>query len=539
MLLRRRSAHIDVRHTLATVAVAALSFSSLQPALADVSFEEAQVYTRTHLLQLTPPPPGAPPTPLPPPPLTHTRTTRPQRLRGELLNVSANSLTSTDGVIPYTFYELPYCVPDAEVQPLVSNLGTALSGSVLLSSPYTFTVGKDETCTQLCEGVLDADALTKFQHFIRRSYRGNLVVDGLPAVRPDNVRDTACKIDRGRRLYSDVRGFAVGSCETTTGGGVEYQINNHLSFTVKYANHTDKHGRETVFVVGFLVEPQSYAESGCRGSRLSAGDAESRKVHYTYSVKWEHAPTAWDRRWDYYVRSAVNEDNNVGEHWLKLTQSLLVLLCLSFVVALILMRTLHVDFNRYNNPDNEDELQEEVGWKLVHGDVFRPPAYPQVFSAFIGTGTQILGLLVFSVVFSLTGIVAPSHRGRLVMALIFLFVLLSFVNGYVMGRMQTMLAVRMWKAVLLSGMAFPGFLYSLWIITEVHLTSRNAANAVSLRTAASLFALWVGVCLPQTVLGASFAYRQEPVASPIPYTKHERPVPPQRWFLSTPVLLFV
>lgn len=44
----------------------------------------------------------------------------------------------------------------------------------------------------------------------------------------------------------------------------------------------------------------------------------------------------------------------------------------SAIVAMILMRTLHLDFNRYNNPENTEEAQEEVGWKLVHADVFRP-----------------------------------------------------------------------------------------------------------------------------------------------------------------------
>lgn len=32
---------------------------------------------------------------------------------------------------------------------------------------------------------------------------------------------------------------------------------------------------------------------------------------------------------------------------------------------------------------------EETGWKLVHGDVFRPPRYPKLFAAVIGSGIQI------------------------------------------------------------------------------------------------------------------------------------------------------
>ena len=36
--------------------------------------------------------------------------------------------------------------------------------------------------------------------------------------------------------------------------------------------------------------------------------------------------------------------------------------------------------------------QEETGWELVHGDVFRTPEYPQMLATYIGTGCQLLGI---------------------------------------------------------------------------------------------------------------------------------------------------
>lgn len=38
---------------------------------------------------------------------------------------------------------------------------------------------------------------------------------------------------------------------------------------------------------------------------------------------------------------------------------------------MILLRTLHKDIARYNQIDSGEDAQEEFGWKLVHGDVFR------------------------------------------------------------------------------------------------------------------------------------------------------------------------
>ena len=48
------------------------------------------------------------------------------------------------------------------------------------------------------------------------------------------------------------------------------------------------------------------------------------------------------------------------------------------------------DIFRYNQIDSGEDAQEEFGWKLVHGDVFRPPRKGMLLSIFLGSGTQIL-----------------------------------------------------------------------------------------------------------------------------------------------------
>lgn len=44
------------------------------------------------------------------------------------------------------------------------------------------------------------------------------------------------------------------------------------------------------------------------------------------------------------------------------------------------------DFARYNvdEEDSEDLDQEENGWKIIHTDVFRFPAYKNLFCAILG-----------------------------------------------------------------------------------------------------------------------------------------------------------
>ena len=40
--------------------------------------------------------------------------------------------------------------------------------------------------------------------------------------------------------------------------------------------------------------------------------------------------------------------------------------------------------------DSGEDAQEEFGWKLVHGDVFRPPHKGMLLSVFVGSGVQVL-----------------------------------------------------------------------------------------------------------------------------------------------------
>ena len=37
----------------------------------------------------------------------------------------------------------------------------------------------------------------------------------------------------------------------------------------------------------------------------------------------------------------------------------------------------------------QEDVQEDWGWKLVHGEVFRTPSHPMVLSVFIGNGAQL------------------------------------------------------------------------------------------------------------------------------------------------------
>ena len=95
------------------------------------------------------------------------------------------------------------------------------------------------------------------------------------------------------------------------------------------------------------------------------------------------------------------------------------------------MRVLKNDFSRYARADEEEEDEEESGWKLVHGDVFRLPPMPSVFCAYIGTGCQLFSLVIFLLCLAIMNMFYPGNRGAMHTAGIVLYALTAGTAGFV------------------------------------------------------------------------------------------------------------
>lgn len=67
------------------------------------------------------------------------------------------------------------------------------------------------------------------------------------------------------------------------------------------------------------------------------------------------------------------------------------------ILAMIIVRTLRRDIARYNSDVRMDDMMEETGWKLVHGDVFRPPPKRMLFAAIIGSGIQVFLMALITI----------------------------------------------------------------------------------------------------------------------------------------------
>merc|ERR1711871_972593 len=108
-----------------------------------------------------------------------------------------------------------------------------------------------------------------------------------------------------------------------------------------------------------------------------------------------------------------------------------------------------------------EELQEESGWKLVHGDVLRPPPWPLLLSCSVGVGMQFLGMSIISILCAMAGFLSPANRGGLLTATVLLFMLMGVPAGYYSSLTYKHTKGAQWKTLTLATATFyPGVPFS-------------------------------------------------------------------------------
>jgi len=458
--------------------------------------------------------------------------------KGDPLPVKVNKLTSIKTQLPYTYYSLPFCKPDTIVDS-AENLGEVLRGDRIENSPYVFKMGEPKMCQIVCRAPITEKEAKELKEKIEDEYRVNMILDNLPLVVP------VTRQDKNSIAYQG--GYHVGAKGLYSGTKDEkYFIHNHLSFTVKY--HKDdnlEHSR----IVGFEVNPHSVkhqVDDKWNGvdTRLSTCDPHASKfvinsdspqevevgkeIIFTYDVRFEESEIKWASRWDTYL---LMTDDQI--HWFSIVNSLMIVLFLSGMVAMIMLRTLYRDISRYNQLETQEEAQEETGWKLVHGDVFRPPTYSDLLCVYVGTGVQFFGMLVVTMIFAVLGFLSPSNRGGLMTAMLLVWVLMGLLAGYSSSRLYKMFKGSEWKKITLqTAFLFPGVAFVIFFILNALIWGEKSSGAVPFTTMFALVLLWFGISVPLVFVGSYLGFKKPAMEPPVKTNKIPRQIPEQAWYMN-------
>lgn len=201
------------------------------------------------------------------------------------------------------------------------------------------------------------------------------------------------------------------------------------------------------------------------------------------------------------------------------------------MIGMILLRALHKDITRYNRMDEED-AQEEFGWKLVHGDVFRPPPRFMALSVVIGSGAQLWLMAVVTLLFAALGFLSPSNRGSLVTTMIVSYVLSAMWGGYMSARFYKMFGGENWKKnVISTAFCVPGGVFLVFIILNFFLLGAGSSSAVPFGTMMALVVMWFLISVPLCFAGAYIGFRKERIEAPVRTNQIPRQVPELPFYL--------
>ncbi|RIA89431.1 hypothetical protein C1645_694367 [Glomus cerebriforme] len=443
---------------------------------------------------------------------------------GDEVEVHVNSLTpmmaaqQLKSVIPYDYYYKPFhfCQP-TELKSQPESLGSILFGDRIFNSRYKLKMLDDVTCEFLCNSTVPAEDAKFINQRIRENYAINWLIDGLPAA--------SKKLDPKTRTPFNSIGFELG--DTTP----EPSLHNHYEITIQYHSQDNNKYR----VVGVIVKPSSRkyeSEKEARtcdsnSNRLILSESSSNEVFYTYSVIWNSSPTAWATRWDNYLHTF---DPRI--HWFSLVNSIVIVLFLTGMVAMILLRALHKDISRYNQIEDKEDVQEDFGWKLVHGDVFRPPANVMLLSVLLGSGAQLFFMTAVTLVFAVLGFLSPSNRGSLATVMIIFYMLFGSVAGYVSARVYKMFNGDSWKKnVFLTAFLFPSLIFTIFVVLNFFLVSAKSSGAVPATTLLAIIGLWFLISVPLCFIGSFFGFRKPKIEHPVRTNQIPRQIPDQVFYL--------
>jgi transmembrane 9 superfamily protein 2/4 len=226
---------------------------------------------------------------------------------------------------------------------------------------------------------------------------------------------------------------------------------------------------------------------------------------------------------------------NAKIQWFSIINSLVIVLFLSGMVAMILLRTVHKDLAKYNSAQTSDDVEEEFGWKLVHGDVFRPPTKCMLLSVACGSGVQIGVMSLVTLALACLGFLSPASRGALMTTAIVCYVFLGTTAGYISARMYKMFGGEKWAMnVLLTALLCPGIAFAIFFVLNLVLWVNESSAAMPFLTLLALLALWLGVSTPLVFFGSYLGFKKPTIEQPVRTNQIPRQIP-QQYMYTRPV----
>ncbi|KAL7002020.1 Transmembrane 9 superfamily member 1 [Sarracenia purpurea var. burkii] len=396
----------------------------------------------------------------------------------------------------YNYYSLPFCHPPGSMAHKWGGLGEVLGGNELIDSQIDIKFQKNVDKSLICELELDEAKVKQFKDAIESSYWFEFFMDDLP-----------------------LWGFVGELHPDKNSDNKKHVLYTHKNIIVKY-------NKDQIIHVNLTQETPKPFEVG-------------RTLDMTYSVKWISTNITFARRFDVYLDYPFFEHQI---HWFSIFNSFMMVIFLTGLVSMILMRTLRNDYAKYAREDDdletlERDVSEESGWKLVHGDVFRPPRTLVLLSAVVGTGAQLALLVLLVILFAIVGMLYIG-RGAIVTTFIVCYAFTSFISGYVSGGMYSRHGGKNWiKSMILTASLFPFLCFGIGFFLNTIAIFYGSLAAIPFGTIMVVFVIWAFISFPLALLGTVVGRNWSGAPNnPCRVKTIPRPIPEKKWYLTPSVV---
>lgn len=434
----------------------------------------------------------------------------------------------------YRYYSLPFChehsteeeesdaaleeevevhkfkgVKQKGAQRYRQRMGESIVGDRRESSPYEISFDDSVEWRMLCKKHMLPQDIEKLKDAIHNNYFFEMFVEDLP------MWGYIGDIDNEDMLVGEMQDSHT-------------YLFTHLNFIIGYNNNQIVSAKVT-------TDP---------ARKIDITDVtKEQHIQFSYSVEWEEEPDlVWKKRMTRYVDSRFLP-RSFEIHWLSIINSIVLVLLLTAFLTIILLRVLKNDFSRYMELDDEAIEEEESGWKLIHGDVFRFPESPALFCAAVGVGNQLIVTTFCHLGLALTGLISTTRRGSLLAGAVILYCLTSFVAGYSSIRLYRQMNGNNWvRCIVFTAGLFPVPTVSIFMWVNSVALAHGSTSALPFTTIFTVTALFAFIAFPTTVFGGIVAknYVNADFNAPTRTTKVAREIPTEiPWYRARPFQILI
>lgn len=407
----------------------------------------------------------------------------------------------------YEYYSLPFCRPthlreDGKLIKKPQRIGEYIQGDRAVLSDYNLPFKKNFKEADLCEMHLKKADVEKFKKAIKQLYYFEMIYDDLP-----------------------IHGF-IGTTNNYQEDNepIRYYLYRHLDFFIEYNNDQ---------VIRINATGSFAHELPDIDDPTTDGETDV-SIMLTYSATWTPTTYPFEHRRKFYENTFFPADLEI--HWLSIMNSVVLVILLTGFLAIIILRVLRSDYARYAKTDEIEDDQADYGWKLIHGDVFRFPPHKNIFTAFLGIGSQFMAIVVGTLAFSLFGLYYPTNGGNMYATGIGLYAVTSGLGGFVAGRMYKQFNGDRWawNIVLTATLFAVPFVCVVAYANSVAIYFKVTA-ALPFLTILEVVSIYALVGFPLTVFGGITGRRLSGTFDAPSRTKNfPREIPPIPWYRTLP-----